>query len=298
MIRVTLVGFGNVGRFVYEAIKAAPDLETACIVKPSDRRIPEPLRALWAPDIQAMAKFGPVDAAILCAPSRLCPGLAEEFLSHGIHTVDSFDIHGDIWDTKVKLDAAAKKHGAVAVLSAGWDPGTDSVVRALMEAMAPHGLTYTGFGPGMSMGHTVAAKAVPGVKNALSVTIPIGAGLHRRMVYVELCGDHTLEDVAARVKADPYFAHDETHVTAVEDVNALIDMGSGVDIERKAVSGGTHNQRFGFTMAINNPALTGQILVCAARAAMKQVPGCYTLIEIPPIDLLYGSEEELVRRLV
>jgi len=29
-----------------------------------------------------------------------------------------------------------------------------------------------------------------------------------------------------------------------------------------------------------------------------QRPGCYTLIEIPVIDLLYGDRDELVRRLV
>ena len=69
-------------------------------------------------------------------------------------------------------------------MAAGWDPGTDSVVRTLLEAMAPKGHTYTNFGPGMSMGHTVAVKAIPGVKDALSMTIPLGTGIHRRMVYV------------------------------------------------------------------------------------------------------------------
>ncbi len=84
----------------------------------------------------------------------------------------------------------------------------------------------------------------------------------------------------------------------VPDVDALKDMGHGVDLVRKGVSGSTHSQRMGFTMEINNPALTGQILVAAARAVKKQAPGCYTMIEIPPIDLLEGSTEELIRRLV
>ena len=51
-------------------------------------------------------------------------------------------------------------------------------------------------------------------------------------------------------------------------------------------------------MHINNPALTGQVLVCAARASMKQQPGCYTMIEIPVIDLLPGEREELIGHLV
>ena len=74
-------------------------------------------------------------------------------------------------------------------------------------------------------------------------------------------------------------------------------MGHGVNLTRKGVSGQTQNQLFEFNMRINNPALTGQVLVCVARAAMKQ-PGCYTMIEIPVIDLLPGEREELIAHLV
>ena len=85
---------------------------------------------------------------------------------------------------------------------------------------------------------------------------------------------------------------------AVEDVNALIDMGHGVEMTRKGVSGAAHNQRLSFFMSINNPALTAQNLVNAARASMKQAPGAYTMIEIPVIDLLPGDRETLIRQLV
>ena len=219
-------------------------------------------------------------------------------LEKGIRTVDSFDIHTQICDLRKTLDAAAKKYNSVAIISAGWDPGTDSVVRALMEACAPKGITYTNFGPGMSMGHTVAVKAIAGVKAALSMTIPLGTGIHRRMVYIELEEGYTFEEVAHAIKTDDYFAQDETHVMQVGSVDALKDMGHGVNMTRKGVSGKTQNQRFEFNMSINNPALTAQVLVCTARAAMLQRPGCYTLIEIPVIDLLYGDRDELVRRLV
>ncbi|MBR6789719.1 MAG: diaminopimelate dehydrogenase, partial [Oscillospiraceae bacterium] len=167
-----------------------------------------------------------------------------------------------------------------------------------LQACAPRGLTYTNFGPGMSMGHTVAVKAIEGVKAALSMTIPLGTSIHRRMVYVELNDGYELADVAARIKADPYFVNDETHVMQVDDVNDIIDMGHGVNLTRKGVSGTTPNQLFEFNMKINNPALTGQVLVAAARAAMKQRPGAYTLPEIPVIDLLEGDKESLIRHLV
>ena len=216
----------------------------------------------------------------------------------GIRTVDSFDIHGEIWDVRSRLDKAAKKNGTASILAAGWDPGSNSVMRALFEAMAPNGLTYTNYGPGMSMGHTVAAKAIEGVQSALSMTIPAGSGVHRRMVYVELKEGAKLDDVAAGIKADPYFAHDETRVIAVDDVNALLNVGHGVEIIRNGVSGKTHNQRITFGLKINGPALTAQMLVSASRAIVKCAPGCYTLPEIPVIDLLPGEREKIIRRLV
>ena len=216
----------------------------------------------------------------------------------GINTVDSFDIHTDIVNLRRNLGEVARKHNAVSIISAGWDPGSDSVVRALLEAIAPKGITYTNFGPGMSMGHTVAVKAIEGVKAALSMTIPTGTGVHRRMVYVEVMDGYDFGKVSADIKADPYFASDETHVIKVDDVDALIDMGHGVNLTRKGVSGKTQNQLFEFNMKINNPALTAQVMVCSARATFRQASGCYTLIEIPVIDLLPGDREELVRHLV
>ena len=141
-------------------------------------------------------------------------------------------------------------------------------------------------------------QALEGVKAALSMTIPTGTGVHRRMVYIEVKDGYDFDKVAAAIKADPYFVHDETHVIKVDDVNALIDMGHGVNLTRKGVSGQTHNQLFEFDMKINNPALTAQVMVCAARASFRQKSGCYTLIEIPVIDLLPGDRDSWISRLV
>lgn len=297
MIKIAIVGFGNIGRSVLEAVSAAADCELVGVVRRNPANIPPELTGVEiAADIADLSARP--DVAILCAPTRAVPELAKHCLELGINTVDSYDIHGGIWDLKTALAPVAKKHKVVSVHAAGWDPGSDSIVRALMLAAAPKGVTYTNFGPGMSMGHTVAVKAIPGVKKALSMTIPMGTSIHRRMVYIEVEQGHTLEELAAKIKADPYFAHDETHVMQVPDVDALLDMGHGVNMVRKGVSGVTQNQRFEFNMTINNPALTAQILVGAARASMKQPAGAYTMIELPVIDLLEGDREALIRQLV
>ncbi len=295
--RAAIVGYGNIGRAAVEAVAAAPDFEIAGVVRRSTAG-PSPAALTGIEVVDDIARLTDVDVAILCTPTRSVPQYAEKYLSMGIRTVDSYDIHGDIWDLRQKLESVAVAHQTAAVISAGWDPGSDSVVRALLEAMAPRGVTYTNFGPGMSMGHTVAAKAIEGVNNALSMTIPLGTGIHRRMVYVEIADGYRLDEVAAALKADPYFAHDETHVIQVESVDALKDMGHGVSLLRKGVSGTTQNQLFEFDMKINNPALTAQIMVACARAAMKLRPGAYTMIEIPVIDLLPGEKEHLIRHLV
>ena len=296
-IRVAIVGYGNIGRYSLEAVEAAPDMECVGVVRRngSAEGFPELAAYKVVSDIRELGK---VDVAILATPSRKVKENAEKYLAMGINTVDSFDIHTDICALRASLDPMAKASGAVSIISAGWDPGSDSIVRALMQGLAPKGVTYTNFGPGRSMGHSVAAKAIPGVKDALSVTIPVGTGLHRRMVYVELEDGADFATVDAAIHADPYFSHDETHVQQVSSVDDLNDVGHGVNLVRKGVSGRTHNQHFEFDMSINNPALTGQVLVMVARAAVRQRPGCYTMIEIPVIDMLAGDRETLIRSLV
>lgn len=296
-IRAAVVGYGNIGRYALQALNVAPDFEVAGIVRRNGAENCPPELAGYQV-VKDVRELGQVDVAILATPTRSVEQYAKEYLALGIHTVDSFDIHTDIVSLRRSLGESAKAAGAVSIISAGWDPGSDSVVRTLLQAIAPKGITYTNFGPGMSMGHTVAVKAVPGVKAALSMTIPTGTGIHRRMVYIEVKDGYDFATVAAAIKADPYFVNDETHVVQVPCVDDVIDMGHGVNLTRKGVSGETQNQLFEFNMRINNPALTGQVLVCCARAAMKQQPGCYTMIEIPVIDLLYGEREELISHLV
>ena len=295
-IRAAIIGYGNIGKHVLEAIEASPDFEAACIVENNPTVIPS---GLTHPEVfDSIQKMNDVQVAILCVPSRSAEKQAKEILALGINTIDSYDIHSSIVELRQELDQAAKAGNAVAVISAGWDPGSDSIVRALIEAIIPKGVTFTNFGPGMSMGHTVAAKAIEGVKTALSMTIPMGTGVHRRIVYIELKEGYSFEKVAAAIKADDYFAHDETHVMQVDCVDDLLDMGHGVKINRKGVAGKTHNQQIEFNMRINGPALTAQVLVANARASFKQQPGAYTMIELPVIDMLYGDRESLIRKLV
>lgn len=295
-IRAAVVGYGNIGKYAIEALNAADDFEIAGVVR---RSAGEPLAELAAYQVvDDIDKLDNVDVAILCSPTRAIKQIAQKILAKGINTVDSFDVHSQIVDLKNTLDPIAKANNAVSVVAAGWDPGSDSIVRTLMLAMAPKGITYTNFGPGMSMGHSVAARAIPGVKEALSVTVPMGTGVHRRLVYIELEQGADFATVEKTLKADDYFASDETHVKQVDCVDNLKDMGHGVHLTHKGVSGETQNQLFEYSMRINNPALTSQFLVSAARATTKLNSGAYTVIEVAPIHFLQGETDKLIERLV
>ena len=294
--RAAVVGYGNIGRYVLEALEASPDFEVAGVVRRNPVEKPAEIAHLEVTD--DIKKLQDVEVAILCVPTRSVEEYAKKMLALKINTVDSFDIHEEIVGLRRALDTVAKEYKAVSVVSAGWDPGSDSVVRALMEAIVPKGITYTNFGPGMSMGHTVAVKDIEGVKAALSMTIPMGTGIHRRMVYIEVEEGYDFDKVAAAIKADNYFVQDETYVTRVDSVDRVMDMGHGVNLVRKGVSGKTHNQMLDFNMCINNPALTAQVLVAAARASFKQQPGAYTMIELPVVDMIFGDKEDLIRKLV
>ena len=296
MLNIAIVGYGNIGKSVMEAIEAANDMQICGVVMRA-QSVNKP--QVTVPVVDDIKKLTPKpDVAILCTPSRAIAEVAENCLLQGINTIDSYDIHTDIWELRARLDAAAKKGNSTAIVSVGFDPGGDSVIRALLEVFAPQGQTFTNFGPGMSMGHTVAVKAIEGVKNALSITIPLGTSVHRRLVYVDVLEGYCFEDIASKIKSDPYFVKDETHVYQENNIDALIDVGHGVNLVRKGVSGKTHNQLFEFNMKINNPALTAQVMVASARASVKQAPGAYTMIEIPVIDMIDDSKEEIVRRLV
>ncbi len=284
-MKVAIIGYGNIGKAVEQAVLTAPDMVLSDVYHHNDN-----LSRIKA------------DVAILCVPTREVPEYAQLCINQGLATVDSFDIHTRISGLRQQLMPLDKQNKTVSVIAAGWDPGSDSVVRAMLQAIAPQGITYTNFGPGRSMGHTVAAKAIEGVKDALSMTIPLGTGVHRRMVYVELEDGADLKRVEKLILKDDYFAHDETHVIAVPSVAELNNVAHGVNLTRSGVSGTTHNQRFEFNMAINNPALTGQVMVACARAAVRMKEagrfGAYTMIELAPVDLLAGDKEANIKALV
>lgn len=293
-IRVCVVGYGNVGREAVECVKQAPDMELAGVVRRSLQGSPAHL-----PVVTRVEQLERIDTAILTLPSRSIPAAAAAYLQRGINTVDGYDIHGEeMLALRENLGALARANGRVAVIGAGWDPGTDSIIRMLFHAIAPGGSTHTDYGPGVSMGHSTAARAVPGVIDALSMTLPLGGGKHRREVYVILDQRADPAVIAKKIREDPYFRSDPTAVIAVEDLGPYRTTAHGVAITRTGSAGTARRQRLELKMRIVNPAAAAQIMISAARASRRLQPGGYVLGEIPPIDLLPAGRENAIALLV
>ena len=304
-IKAAVHSLGNIGENVINSLLCAPDFECLGVIRRASSLGTRPFALQGIPDFDSLDNLekakGKPDVVIICGPSRQVPEDAQYYLSKGIRTVDSFDIHSEIPELVAQLDKTARSAGAACITAAGWDPGTDSVLRALFEAMAPVGTTFTNFGRGRSMGHSVAARAVAGVADACSITIPIGGGRHSRLVYVLPERGISFADIKKKLASDPYFSNDPLDVREVktpEELIAVADNSHGVLIERIGASGYASNQRLSFDMRIDNPALTAQVLVSCARAVTRMAPGGYTLIDVPPVAMLPGERMDHIARLV
>jgi len=298
-IRAAVAGYGNVAREAANAVRSSPDMEMAGIVIRDPDKVEKTEKESGLPVVLDPEMLGKVDVAILAIASRAIPEVAPVYLEQGICTVDCYDIHGDpMMELRHSLNTSALKGGSAALVGAGWDPGTDSLFRGIFEIITPRGITYTDFGPGVSMGHTVAVKTIPGVKNAVSITLPAGQGKHRRTVYVEVADGHSIDTISRTILEDHYFCHDETSIEAVDNVEQLIDLGHGVHMERKGAAASSFNQRMLLEMSVMNPCATAQIMCSVARGIVRQKPGCYTMLEIPVADCLPGNRESNLKRLL
>ena len=296
-IRVAIIGWGNVGRYCKYVIDETADMELVGVVRRTSSLSVVDTELENVTVVSNVADLKKVDVALVCVPSRLAGDRVSELLEQGISTVDSFDIHEQIIETKKRLDKIAKANNAVSILGAGWDPGSDSVIRCLMQIVCPRAMTTTTFGGqngGRSMGHTAAVKAIDGVKNAVSLTLPNGAGLQKRLVYVELEENADFNIVADLVRKDAYFVNDPTDVVAVNDVSKYDTLNHGGEIERRSDDIVQRYQVEGI-----NPLMTANVMISSARAVYRAKKtgqfGAYTMIERPLVDFVVGTLEDQLK---
>lgn len=135
-IRAAIVGYGNIGKYTLQALTAAPDFEVAGVVRRSGaENLPAELAGYNV--VKDIRELGDVDVAILSTPTRSVERYAKDILALGINTVDSFDIHSKIVELRRSLSESACAGNAVSIISAGWDPGSDSVIVPCYRQLPP-----------------------------------------------------------------------------------------------------------------------------------------------------------------
>ncbi|MBM3233720.1 diaminopimelate dehydrogenase [Candidatus Pacearchaeota archaeon] len=326
--KIAIVGWGNVGRGVYQAIQKNPDMELIGIISRTPKRVNDEFGN--KPDAPLIYALGTVDdnlwkrmeadVAVLCGGSATDLPEQGPYFAQFFNTVDSFDTHAKIPEYFDKMNRVAKGNNHVAVISAGWDPGIFSVERVLGNAFLPGSRAYTFWGRGVSQGHSDALRRVPGVLDAIQYTVPVQEALSsvRSGVNPELTTrqKHMRECfVALKPRANP----DEVRKAIVTMPNYFADYNTSVVFEtpeqvakRKKemphagfvlTSGKTGNGNKAVVEYSNtwksNPEATGSILVACARAchrlSLEGRAGAFTMLDIPPAMLSPLSQEELLR---
>lgn len=313
MIKVGIIGYGNLGKGVEKAVSAAADME---LVGVFTRRSPETLKTLSGAKAYAAAELenfvGKADVMVLCGGSAT--DLPEQTVKYVkmFNVVDSFDTHANVPEHFAAVDKAAKEGGNVGVISVGWDPGLFSIARLLFGAVLPDGKDYTFWGRGVSQGHSDAVRRVAGVKDARQYTVPVEQAVarvrrgempelsarekHLRECYVVLEEGADAARVEREIKEMPnYFADYDTtvHFVSEEELqknHAGLPHGGFV---LRSGRTGENKHLLEFSLKLDsNPEFTGSVLAAYARAAARLSregkSGAMTAFDIP---LKYLSEQ-------
>ncbi len=317
VIRIGIVGYGNLGRGVEAAIAQNADMELAGVFT---RRDPESVNVrsegVKAYKLDELASMkDSVDVVILCGGSatdlpQMTPAIARDFT-----TIDSY---AKIPDHFAAVDAAAREGGNLAIISVGWDPGMFSLNRALAQAILPSGEDYTFWGKGVSQGHSDALRRIDGVIDARQYTIPVESALqavregknpqlttrekHTRLCYLVVEDDADKARIEQEIVTMPhYFDEYDTTVNFISAEEMAADhsgLPHGGIVLRSGKTGMNeeNNQLIEYKLTLDsNPEFTSSVLVAYARAAYrlagKGETGCRTVFDIAPTHLMTISPE-------
>lgn len=320
MIRLGILGYGNLGRGVENAIKLNDDMELCAIFtrrNPQDVKVNSNTPVVSVSDIEQWKDK--IDVLIICGGSATdlpvqTPKYAEMF-----NVIDSFDTHARIPEHFANVDKVAKSSNKIAIISLGWDPGLFSLNRLFGNIILPNGKDYTFWGKGVSQGHSDAIRRIKGVKNAKQYTIPVKEALasvrngenpelttrqkHTRECFVVLEEGADAKQVENEIITMPnYFSDYDTTVHFISE-EELIKNHSGIPhggfvIRSGETSKGTKHVIEYSLKLDSNPEFTSSVLVAYARAAYKLnkegQSGCKTIFDIAPKYLTNKTNEELI----
>jgi diaminopimelate dehydrogenase len=314
-IRAGIVGYGNLGKSVEQALSETNDFETVGIFsrRPTlDTDTPTYSR-------EQLSEFqGKIDLLFLCLGSATDIPEQGPQLARMFTTVDTYDNHALIPQHRARMDEAARAGDNLAMVSTGWDPGLFSLNRVYGAALYPKNVSQSTFwGPGLSQGHSDAIRRVPGVRAGVQYTVPNEQALnlaregeqvdktkaHTRQCYV--VADETDHERIRReiVNMPDYFADYETTVEFVSqevfdrDHKNLPHGGHVVSTGK--IAGSNHTVEYALELECNPDFTAGSMVAfgrAAARLHAQGQRGARTVLEVAPYLLSPVSLDDLIER--
>ena len=325
-IRIGIVGYGNIGRGVEQAIKRNEDMELAAVFTRRDpasvKVATEGAKVVHMDDMLSMK--GDVDVMVLCGGSATDLPVMGPEIAANFNTIDSFDTHAKIPEYFANVDKAAKEGNNISIISVGWDPGMFSLNRLYAESILVQGSTYTFWGKGVSQGHSDAIRRIPGVKNAIQYTVPVDEVVdqvrsgsepklttrdkHTRECYVVAQEGANKAEIENAIKTMPnYFDEYNTTVHFISEEELKRDhskMPHGGFVIRTGETGEEGNKHvIEYSLKLDsNPEFTASVLIAYARAAyrlnQKGENGARSVFDIAPALLSIKTPEQLRKEIL
>lgn len=325
-IKIGIVGYGNIGRGVEQAIKRNEDMELAAVFTRRDpasvKVATEGAKVMHMDDMLSMK--GDVDVMVLCGGSATDLPVMGPEIAANFNTIDSFDTHAKIPEYFANVDKAAKEGNNIGIISVGWDPGMFSLNRLYAESILVQGSTYTFWGKGVSQGHSDAIRRIPGVKNAIQYTVPVDEAVdqvrsgsepklttrdkHTRECYVVAQEGANKAEIENAIKTMPnYFDEYNTTVHFISEEELKRDhskMPHGGFVIRTGETGEEGNKHvIEYSLKLDsNPEFTSSVLIAYARAAyrlnQKGENGVRSVFDIAPALLSMKTPEQLRKEIL
>ena len=325
-IGIGIVGYGNIGRGVEQAIKRNEDMELAAVFTRRDpasvKVATEGAKVVHMDDMLSMK--GDVDVMVLCGGSATDLPVMGPEIAANFNTIDSFDTHAKIPEYFANVDKAAKEGNNISIISVGWDPGMFSLNRLYAESILVQGSTYTFWGKGVSQGHSDAIRRIPGVKNAIQYTVPVDEAVdqvrsgsepklttrdkHTRECYVVAQEGANKAEIENAIKTMPnYFDEYNTTVHFISEEELKRDhskMPHGGFVIRTGETGEEGNKHvIEYSLKLDsNPEFTASVLIAYARAAyrlnQKGENGARSVFDIAPALLSMKTPEQLRKEIL
>ncbi|MGM9971124.1 MAG: diaminopimelate dehydrogenase [Anaeroplasmataceae bacterium] len=327
MIRIGIVGYGNLGKGVEAAVEFNKDQELVAVFT---RRNPKDVviktKGAVVAHMDDIASFkDKIDVMILCGGSATDLPVQTPELAKMFNVIDSFDTHANAYQHFENVNKSAKDNNKLALISAGWDPGMFSLNRIYAQAILPNGKDYTFWGKGVSQGHSDAIRRIEGVVDARQYTCPIDKALeevrsgsnpelttrqkHTRLCYVVAAEGADKARIENEIKTMPnYFADYDTTVNFIT-LEELKRDHSGIPHGGFVIRSGktgfdnemTHVIEYSLKLD-SNPQFTGSVLAAYARAVYRLYAegniGCKTVFDVAPAYLVDMTNEEIIKHIL